>query len=98
MGKMDGKVVLVTGGARGQGRSHALTFADAGADVVMFDNCAVDVEFQTYPGGSVEQFEGTKREVEAKGRGCLAIQGERPCNDRAKARARNSVASIAIAT
>jgi SDR family mycofactocin-dependent oxidoreductase len=73
---MDGKVVLVTGGARGQGRSHALTFADAGADIVMFDNCQVDVEFQTYPGGSPEQFEGTKREVEAKGRGCLAIQGD----------------------
>jgi SDR family mycofactocin-dependent oxidoreductase len=73
---MDGKVVLVTGGARGQGRSHALTFADAGADVVMFDNCEVDVQFQTYPGGSKEQFEETKREVEAKGRRCLAIQGD----------------------
>jgi SDR family mycofactocin-dependent oxidoreductase len=76
MGKMDGKVVLVTGGARGQGRSHALTFADAGADIVMFDNCEVDVEFQKYPGGSKEQFEETKREVEAKGRGCLAVEGD----------------------
>jgi SDR family mycofactocin-dependent oxidoreductase len=76
VGKMDGKVVFVTGGARGQGRSHALTFADAGADIVMFDNCEVDVEYQTYPGGSLEQFQATKSEVEAKGRGCLAIQGD----------------------
>jgi SDR family mycofactocin-dependent oxidoreductase len=73
---MDGKVVFVTGGARGQGRSHALTFAMAGADVVMFDNCQVDVEYQTYPGGSGEQFDETRRAVEAKGVRCLAIQGD----------------------
>lgn len=30
-------VVVVTGGARGIGRSHALAFADAGADVAVFD-------------------------------------------------------------
>ncbi len=30
-------VVVVTGGARGIGRSHALAFADAGADVALFD-------------------------------------------------------------
>jgi SDR family mycofactocin-dependent oxidoreductase len=86
---MDGKVVFVTGGARGQGRSHALTFASAGADVVMFDNCQVDVEFQTYPGGSREQFEETKRAVEAKGVRCLAIQGDvRSLEDLQKAAAR----------
>lgn len=27
MEKLDGKVPLITGGARGQGRSHAITFA-----------------------------------------------------------------------
>ncbi|MCW2852306.1 MAG: short-chain dehydrogenase/reductase, partial [Nocardioides sp.] len=34
MGKLDGKVALVTGGARGQGRSHALTLAREGADII----------------------------------------------------------------
>jgi NAD(P)-dependent dehydrogenase (short-subunit alcohol dehydrogenase family) len=31
MGRFDGKVVLITGGARGQGRSHAVRFARDGA-------------------------------------------------------------------
>jgi NAD(P)-dependent dehydrogenase (short-subunit alcohol dehydrogenase family) len=37
MGKLDGKVALITGGARGQGRSHAITFAREGADIVVCD-------------------------------------------------------------
>src|SRR5699024_5327417 len=36
-GRLDNKVVLVSGGARGQGRSHAVTFAREGASVVVFD-------------------------------------------------------------
>lgn len=37
MGMLDGKVVLVTGGSRGQGRAHAVTSAREGADVVIVD-------------------------------------------------------------
>ncbi len=35
-----GKVALVTGAARGQGRSHALRLAEEGVDIVMCDACA----------------------------------------------------------
>lgn len=39
MGKFDGKVAFVTGGARGQGRSHALALAREGANVSVIDLC-----------------------------------------------------------
>jgi SDR family mycofactocin-dependent oxidoreductase len=75
-GKLDGKVTLITGGARGQGRSHALTLAGEGADIVIVDNCIVDVAYQMYPGGTTQQLEETQRLVEAKGRRCIAIIGD----------------------
>jgi len=37
MGQLEGKVALVTGAARGQGRSHALRLAEAGVDIVALD-------------------------------------------------------------
>ncbi|WP_376768507.1 hypothetical protein [Pseudonocardia pini] len=37
MGRVEGKVVLVTGVARGRGRAHALRFAEEGADIVGVD-------------------------------------------------------------
>ena len=48
MGKLDGKVAVVTGAARGQGRSHAVTLARAGADIIAVDICA-DIENVKYP-------------------------------------------------
>ncbi|MET7769379.1 SDR family NAD(P)-dependent oxidoreductase [Nocardia sp. NPDC005366] len=39
-GRVDGKVALVTGAARGQGRSHAVRLAREGADVIAIDICA----------------------------------------------------------
>ena len=44
---MDRKVVLITGGAMGQGKSHALKFAENGFDVVLAD--------MQDPGGEVFQ-------------------------------------------
>lgn len=37
MGDFDGKVALITGGARGQGRSHAVALAREGASVAVLD-------------------------------------------------------------
>jgi SDR family mycofactocin-dependent oxidoreductase len=39
-GRLAGKVVFITGVARGQGRSHAIRFAEEGADVIGVDICA----------------------------------------------------------
>ena len=48
MGKLDGKVAIVTGAGRGQGRSHAIAFAREGADVAICD-IGHDLETVPYP-------------------------------------------------
>jgi SDR family mycofactocin-dependent oxidoreductase len=37
MGRVEGKVAFITGAARGQGRSHAVRLAQAGADIIAVD-------------------------------------------------------------
>ena len=44
MGKLDGRVALVTGGARGQGAAEAALFASEGATVVVSDVLDTDGE------------------------------------------------------
>jgi len=39
-GRVEGKVAFITGAARGQGRSHAITLAREGADIIAVDLCA----------------------------------------------------------
>jgi NAD(P)-dependent dehydrogenase (short-subunit alcohol dehydrogenase family) len=48
MGLLDGKVALVTGAARGQGRSHARRLAEEGADVIAVDVCE-SLDWMPYP-------------------------------------------------
>lgn len=56
-----GDVVLITGGARGQGRSHALGFAKAGANVVLVDT-PPKLESVYYAMASDEDLERTAQE------------------------------------
>ncbi|NLG47110.1 mycofactocin-coupled SDR family oxidoreductase [Gordonia sp. (in: high G+C Gram-positive bacteria)] len=70
MGEFDGRVALITGGARGQGRAHALAFARAGADVVLADRCATP-DTMGYPLATTDDLAETARLVEATGRRCL---------------------------
>ena len=48
-GRVAGKVALITGAARGQGRSHALRLAAEGADILAIDICAPidDIDYAT---------------------------------------------------
>ena len=63
MGRVDGKVALVTGAARGQGRSHAVRLAEEGADVILVDICA-DIPGVGYPMATPEDLDETVRLVE----------------------------------
>jgi NAD(P)-dependent dehydrogenase (short-subunit alcohol dehydrogenase family) len=67
MGRVDGKVVLISGAARGQGRSHARLLAAEGADVIAIDLCA-DIDTNEYPLARLEDLEETARLVEKEGR------------------------------
>ncbi|MFZ2173756.1 MAG: SDR family mycofactocin-dependent oxidoreductase, partial [Rhodococcus sp. (in: high G+C Gram-positive bacteria)] len=51
MTSLEGKVALITGAARGQGRSHALRLAGEGADIIAIDICA-DIDTMDYPNAS----------------------------------------------
>ena len=65
-GRLAGKVALVTGAARGQGRSHAVRFAAEGADVIALDVCA-PVEEVDYVTASADDLATTARLVEEAG-------------------------------
>ncbi|MEE4023394.1 mycofactocin-coupled SDR family oxidoreductase [Gordonia sp. PKS22-38] len=71
MGKLDGKVAVVTGAGRGQGRSHAITLAAAGADIIALDLCA-DIPTNDYPLATRADLDETQRFVEKEGRRCVA--------------------------
>jgi SDR family mycofactocin-dependent oxidoreductase len=69
-GLLAGKVALVTGAARGQGRSHAIALAREGADVVAIDICR-QVETVPYPLATEADLAETARLVEATGARCV---------------------------
>ncbi|WP_396903599.1 mycofactocin-coupled SDR family oxidoreductase [Mycolicibacterium phlei] len=66
MGLLDGRVIFITGAARGQGRSHAVTFAEEGANIVGVDICG-DLDIVPYKLGTFEELEETARLVEKTG-------------------------------
>jgi len=68
MGLVDGKVALVTGAGRGQGRSHALRLASEGAEVIAVDIGGGRVETISYELASEDDLDTTVKEIEAMGR------------------------------
>ncbi len=50
MATLDGRVALITGAGRGQGRAHALALAAQGADIVAAD-APGPMKDLTYPAG-----------------------------------------------
>jgi SDR family mycofactocin-dependent oxidoreductase len=75
MSGLTGRVALVTGAARGQGRSHAVRLASEGADLVI---CDISTGFETtdYKGSTAEDLEETVRLIEKTGQQVLAREAD----------------------
>ena len=70
-GRVEGKVALITGAARGQGRSHAIRLAGEGADIIAIDACK-PVDTPRYPMATPEDLEETVALVRETGRVIVA--------------------------
>ena len=72
MSDLVGRVALVTGAARGQGRAHALALAAAGADLILCDLADGADESAPYALGSSADLDATAAAVRDVGRRCVA--------------------------
>ncbi|MDQ2706265.1 MAG: mycofactocin-coupled SDR family oxidoreductase [Actinomycetota bacterium] len=73
MSRLEGKVALITGAARGQGRSHAVRLARDGADVIALDICA-PIDSVAYPLATRDDLARTVAEVEELDRRIVAAE------------------------
>jgi SDR family mycofactocin-dependent oxidoreductase len=74
-GRVEGKVALVTGAARGQGRSHALRLAEEGADIIAIDICA-QIESNPYPLATEADLAETAQLVEKFDRRVITVKAD----------------------
>ena len=70
-----GKVALITGAARGQGRAHAVKLASEGADIIAVDLCA-QIASVPYPLATAEDLEETVALVESTGARIVAQRAD----------------------
>jgi SDR family mycofactocin-dependent oxidoreductase len=74
-GRLEGKVVLVTGAARGQGKSHCIRLAEEGAQVIAVD-LLEQIDTVAYPLGSQDDMDDTVAQVEATGQKIFAAKAD----------------------
>jgi SDR family mycofactocin-dependent oxidoreductase len=73
MGRFTDKVAVITGAARGQGRSHAVRLAAEGADVIALDICH-DIDSVSYDLATPADLDETARLVAEQGRRVVAAE------------------------
>ncbi|WP_330255196.1 mycofactocin-coupled SDR family oxidoreductase [Nocardia sp. NBC_00565] len=88
-----GKVALVTGAARGQGRAEAVRFAAEGADVIALDICRT-LETTKYPGATPADLAETVALVEKYDRRIVAREVDTRDFDALAAAVREGVAEL----
>ena len=93
VGRFEGKVAMITGAARGQGRSHAVRFAEEGADIIAVDICD-QIDCVGYPMATREDLDETVNLVEKTGRRIVASRGDVRDFERLKTIAANGVAEL----
>jgi SDR family mycofactocin-dependent oxidoreductase len=93
MTDLTGKVALVTGAARGQGRSHALTLAAAGADLIVTDLCD-DIATIPYTLGTKADLDDTVAEIEKLGRRAVGIQADSRSSEQLDAAVSSGVSQL----
>lgn len=74
-GRLEGKIALITGAGRGQGRSHALRLAREGADVIAIDICR-QIDTVAYPMATPKDLAETVSQVEALDRRAVAATAD----------------------
>jgi (+)-trans-carveol dehydrogenase len=75
VGRVDGKVALITGAARGLGRSHAVRLAEEGADIIAVDLCA-QIGTVRYEMATPDDLAETVEQVEALDRRIISAEAD----------------------
>ena len=73
--QFEGKVAFITGAARGQGRSHAVRFAEEGADIIAIDLCE-QIDSVAYSMATPEDLNETINLVEKTDRRIVAERAD----------------------
>lgn len=93
-GRVEGKVALVTGAARSQGRSHALRLAQEGADIIAVDLCGPVESIGMYAPATEADLAETVRQVEALDRRIVATRADVRDTDAMTAAVADGVAQL----
>lgn len=73
--EFEGKVVYITGAAKGQGKAMALSFAKEGAKIIAFD-LGKKIGYPSYNDASMQALEDLKKEIEQFGSECIIYGGD----------------------